>query len=68
MINLFIKQNFQTFLGFKLSFCHLSLIRTQILDEFSQKNGLGTPIYQLHSTVGGAGGDVQLFLFKVGEQ
>ncbi|KAK2153213.1 hypothetical protein LSH36_304g04009 [Paralvinella palmiformis] len=38
---------------------------SQILDEYAQKNGLGTPIYQLHSTVGGAVGDVPLFLFKV---
>lgn len=35
---------------------------TQILDDFCQKNGLGSPIYQLHSTVNG---DAQLFLYKV---
>ncbi|XP_067655187.1 APOBEC1 complementation factor-like isoform X3 [Haliotis asinina] len=36
----------------------------QILEELCQKNGWGSPIYQLHST-GGGGGDMQLFLFKV---
>ena len=39
---------------------------TQVLDEFSAKNGWGSPIYQLHSTIGRDGsGDLQLFLFKV---
>ncbi|XP_067655188.1 APOBEC1 complementation factor-like isoform X4 [Haliotis asinina] len=36
----------------------------EILEELCQKNGWGSPIYQLHST-GGGGGDMQLFLFKV---
>ncbi|XP_071099976.1 APOBEC1 complementation factor-like isoform X3 [Haliotis cracherodii] len=36
----------------------------QVLEELCQKNGWGSPIYQLHST-GGGGGDMQLFLFKV---
>ncbi|XP_048730769.2 APOBEC1 complementation factor-like isoform X2 [Ostrea edulis] len=35
---------------------------SQILDDFCQKNGLGSPIYQLHSTLNG---DAQLFLYKV---
>ncbi|XP_061181473.1 APOBEC1 complementation factor-like isoform X2 [Saccostrea echinata] len=35
---------------------------TQILDDFCQKNGLGSPIYQLHSTLNG---ESQLFLYKV---
>ncbi|XP_022336433.1 APOBEC1 complementation factor-like isoform X2 [Crassostrea virginica] len=34
----------------------------QILDDFCQKNGLGSPMYQLHSTVNG---EAQLFLYKV---
>ncbi|XP_041365782.1 APOBEC1 complementation factor-like isoform X2 [Gigantopelta aegis] len=38
----------------------------EILDEMCQKNGWGTPIYQLHSAVHREGaGDMQLFLFKV---
>ena len=40
----------------------------QILEEFCQKNGLGSPVYQLHSTMqrGPTGQDeFQLFLFKV---
>ncbi|XP_060555906.1 APOBEC1 complementation factor-like [Ruditapes philippinarum] len=38
----------------------------QILDEVCQKNGWGSPNYQLHSTMGrDGGGDMQLFLFKV---
>ncbi|XP_062578966.1 probable RNA-binding protein 46 isoform X4 [Saccostrea cucullata] len=34
----------------------------EILDDFCQKNGLGSPLYQLHSTLNG---DSQLFLYKV---
>ncbi|XP_061181474.1 probable RNA-binding protein 46 isoform X3 [Saccostrea echinata] len=34
----------------------------EILDDFCQKNGLGSPIYQLHSTLNG---ESQLFLYKV---
>ena len=42
------------------------LHNVQVLDEFSAKNGWGSPIYQLHSTIGRDGsGDLQLFLFKV---
>ncbi|XP_053384141.1 APOBEC1 complementation factor-like isoform X2 [Mercenaria mercenaria] len=38
----------------------------QILEEVCQKNGWGSPNYQLHSTMGrDGGGDVQLFLYKV---
>lgn len=41
----------------------------QILEDFCQKNGLGSPVYQLHSTMqrGGPTGqdEFQLFLFKV---
>lgn len=39
---------------------------TQLLEEICQKNGWGTPSFQLHSTVTRDGsGDVQLFLYKV---
>ena len=38
----------------------------QVLEDYCQKSNLGTPTYQLHSTMGrDGGGDVQLFLFKV---
>ncbi|KAL8568170.1 hypothetical protein ACOMHN_027693 [Nucella lapillus] len=40
----------------------------QILEEFCQKNGLGCPVYQLHSTMHRSPTgqeDIQLFLFKV---
>ncbi|XP_071120468.1 APOBEC1 complementation factor-like isoform X1 [Mytilus edulis] len=36
---------------------------TQILDELCQKNGWGSPVYQLHSTL--ANDNSQLFLYKV---
>jgi hypothetical protein len=46
------------------------LYNVQVLEEFCQKSGLGSPVYQLHSTMqrGGPVGqdDFQLFLFKVG--
>ncbi|KAK7476919.1 hypothetical protein BaRGS_00031858 [Batillaria attramentaria] len=40
----------------------------QVLEDFCQKNGLGNPVYQLHSTLQrGMSGqeEIQLFLFKV---
>ncbi|XP_025086418.1 APOBEC1 complementation factor-like isoform X2 [Pomacea canaliculata] len=40
----------------------------QVLEEFCQKNGLGSPVYQLHSTMQRTPTgqeDFQLFLFKV---
>ena len=38
----------------------------QLLEEICQKNGWGSPNFQLHSTVTRDGsGDAQLFLYKV---
>ncbi|KAL5007623.1 hypothetical protein ScPMuIL_016429 [Solemya velum] len=38
----------------------------QILEDMCQKNGWGSPVYQLHSTITRDGnGELQLFLFKV---
>lgn len=44
------------------------IIHVQVLEEFCQKNGLGSPVYQLHSTMQRTPTgqeDFQLFLFKV---
>ncbi|XP_076450587.1 APOBEC1 complementation factor-like isoform X2 [Babylonia areolata] len=43
-------------------------IKSAVLEEFCQKNGLGSPVYQLHSTVQRTPPtqeELQLFLFKV---
>ncbi|CAH1786758.1 unnamed protein product [Owenia fusiformis] len=38
----------------------------QTLEEFCTKNGMGSPVYQLHSAIDReSNGDVQLFLYKV---
>ncbi|XP_064603831.1 APOBEC1 complementation factor-like isoform X2 [Liolophura sinensis] len=39
---------------------------TQVLDDLCQKNGWGSPVYQLHSAMRRDGsGDQQLFLYKI---